>query len=338
MPGATTGIYNQGTVTASGLADVLTDDPNTHAIDDPTYTSIALGPPELRVTKSAILAVDADNNNVLSPGDTLQYIVAINNNGGSAADNITFTRYPGPQHDSGAGQHSVSLPADDSRRPLFGHSRPSGPWKAGPPTASAWSLFMVTINNPFTANTGYIIQPGRGSADGIGPIRPMTPIPLPAPMPRCQRGVCLSTDDSHQDRLHSYGCAAHRRQPGRHFALYGHDYQFRQHHRLVSGIPGCITDPHLTLALNSVTTTAGTIVTGNASGDKAVEVNIGRCAGRYSGHHNFQSHHGRPVAPGVTGSPTRAWSAVPTSPACPPMTPTPCWPMMRPAPPFLRPI
>jgi hypothetical protein len=54
------------------LTTILTDDPNTHTINDATYTSITSGPPELRVTKSAILAVDADNNNVVSPGDNLR--------------------------------------------------------------------------------------------------------------------------------------------------------------------------------------------------------------------------------------------------------------------------
>lgn len=88
------GIYNQGTIIADGGISILTDDPNTHTQQDKTYTALADSPPELHTTKSAILAIDADSNGVPGPGDTLQYIVAINNNGGSAATGIIYTDTP----------------------------------------------------------------------------------------------------------------------------------------------------------------------------------------------------------------------------------------------------
>ena len=94
LPAGVTQVANQGTVRSDQLPTVSTDDPSTLPAGDPTETSVTAAP-ALNATKTAILAVDADNNGVPSPGDTLLYQVAIVNSGNTAATGITFADTPG---------------------------------------------------------------------------------------------------------------------------------------------------------------------------------------------------------------------------------------------------
>jgi uncharacterized repeat protein (TIGR01451 family) len=158
---------------------VLTDDPNTHTLNDKTYTPIDQeqdpGPPELRVTKSAILAVDADNNTVVSPGDTLQYIVAINNNGGSAADNVTFTDTVDPNTSLILGSVTTSQGTVTSQT-LTGLTVNVGTLEAGPTHSICLITFRVIIKDPFPLNTDNVTNQGWVTADNI-----IDPIPTDDP-------------------------------------------------------------------------------------------------------------------------------------------------------------
>ncbi|UCH50382.1 MAG: DUF11 domain-containing protein, partial [Chloroflexota bacterium] len=49
--GCFTSIANQGTVSGTNFANVLTDDPDTPAVDDPTITPVTKVPPEVTITK-----------------------------------------------------------------------------------------------------------------------------------------------------------------------------------------------------------------------------------------------------------------------------------------------
>jgi uncharacterized repeat protein (TIGR01451 family) len=84
VPAGARQIVAQGAVTAAGLAAVPTDDPGVDGGADATVTSITAAP-SLAATKTAALAVDADGDGAVSPGDTLLYSLRIANGGNTPA-------------------------------------------------------------------------------------------------------------------------------------------------------------------------------------------------------------------------------------------------------------
>lgn len=163
--GAAGGIYNQGIISGSNFTSTKTDDPNTHQLADATYTSIASGPPELRVTKGAILAIDADNNGLPGPGDTLQYIIAINNNGGTAAENVTFTDTIDTRTTLVPGSTTTSQTSTITETPSSVTTN-TVTLEAGTSHSICLVTFMVTINNPLDARTTTLANQGRVTANG----------------------------------------------------------------------------------------------------------------------------------------------------------------------------
>ena len=84
VPPAVDEVSNQGTVTSAELPAVLTDDPDVPGRQDPTVTPLVAAP-RLAAAKVDQLAVDADNDGVPSPGDTIGYTITIANAGNTAA-------------------------------------------------------------------------------------------------------------------------------------------------------------------------------------------------------------------------------------------------------------
>lgn len=94
LPGGTTDVCNQGSMIALNLqATVLTDDPGTEAIGDPTCTTVTANP-SIHATKRWVLLIDADGNGVVSTGDTVTYLITILNNGNTVASNVVYTDTP----------------------------------------------------------------------------------------------------------------------------------------------------------------------------------------------------------------------------------------------------
>lgn len=163
--GATGILSNQGTVTATGLSNVLTDDPNTQTLHDATYTALTASPASLHVSKSVLLAIDADNDNVPSPGDTLQYIVAINNNGGSAADNVTLIDGLDPYTTLVPGSVTASQPASITEM-LTSFTADIGTLEGGTVHSVCLITFRTLINNPLPTGTTIISNQGTVTAAG----------------------------------------------------------------------------------------------------------------------------------------------------------------------------
>jgi len=94
LPDAVRDVRNQGLVSATEVpAGVLTDDPATAATQDPTVTPLqAL--PLVGATKTWSLLEDRDGDGFAGPGDTLRYLVTIQNTGSGAANAVTFTDAP----------------------------------------------------------------------------------------------------------------------------------------------------------------------------------------------------------------------------------------------------
>jgi uncharacterized repeat protein (TIGR01451 family) len=83
----------QGKVSGLGLADVLTDDPDSAAEADSTKISLDEAP-SVEAFKTDLLVEDLDANGGPSPGDPLEYLVTIVNHGRKPAENVVYRDLP----------------------------------------------------------------------------------------------------------------------------------------------------------------------------------------------------------------------------------------------------
>jgi len=171
LPAGVTTVSNQGQISSSQLPTVLTDDPSTAPVGDPTVTAVTAAP-ILSATKSATLAIDADNNGIPSPGDTLLYTITINNTGNSAATNVNFTDTP---------DANTSI-VPGSIQTTTGSVTGSVVVNLGtlPGNTSATITFRVTIANPLPAGVKTISNQGHVTSNELPPVPtddPSTPAP-----------------------------------------------------------------------------------------------------------------------------------------------------------------
>lgn len=88
-----TEVSNQGSVSSTEFSTILTDDPTTSADADPTETLLTYLL-QADAYKNVTIQDDADNNGVASPGDTLRYVIAINNTGTGQLTSVDFDDNP----------------------------------------------------------------------------------------------------------------------------------------------------------------------------------------------------------------------------------------------------
>lgn len=297
--GATGNIANQGTVTATGLPSVLTDDPNTHTVNDATDTAIVASPANLHVTKSAILAIDADNNNVPSPGDTLQYIVSINNNGGSAADNVTFTDTIDANTSLILGSTTVNQGSVTSETSTS-ISAYLGTLEGGTTHSIALVTFKVLIKSPLPTDTTTISNQGTVTAAG---------------------GISVLTDDPNTDTSPDATITTAHAQPQ--VSATKTDAVFTDADSSGNPSPGdtlsytifianngntsarsvvfydAIADANLILDDNVIAIPSGSVIIGNNPGDHEVQVNFGDIAAGDNRTITFHARINSPIPPGI---------------------------------------
>ncbi len=80
----------QGTVTADGLPELLTDDPNRPGSTDPTRTQIIVPVARLTATMTSDLVLDADGDGVAGAGDTLEYEVFLHAEGNAPVEDASL--------------------------------------------------------------------------------------------------------------------------------------------------------------------------------------------------------------------------------------------------------
>lgn len=84
-------LQNQGAVTSSLTGPVLTDNPATPEVDDPTSVIVGVGP-NLKSTQMTVrIALDQGTPGVAEVGDVLEYRVTIPNDGNAQATGVVFT-------------------------------------------------------------------------------------------------------------------------------------------------------------------------------------------------------------------------------------------------------
>lgn len=93
LPGTTT-LSVQGSVASDDAPSFVTDDPGAPGLEDPTVTTVVETPPSLQAILVGRLAVDADGDGLIGPGDTVEYSLQVSNSGLTSATGVTATLAP----------------------------------------------------------------------------------------------------------------------------------------------------------------------------------------------------------------------------------------------------
>ena len=143
----------QGTVSATGLDAVRTDDPALPGSADPTRTTVTRPTPALTAALTGRLAVDADGSGGVSPGDTL----------GLRPDRVLRGHPAGHRHrapGAGAGRHEPGRRLGDR------------PARARPAAGSGVDVAMGTLAPFQQATIGFRLRVGDPLPAGMAAIRP----------------------------------------------------------------------------------------------------------------------------------------------------------------------
>lgn len=322
-PGVTQ-IACQGTVTGANFPTVPTDDPDTPAPLDPTFTPVQ-PVPVLTATKAVMLLGDVNGNGQADPGDTLKYTVVVTNTGSAPAAGVVFT--------SGIPAFTDLIPA--------GTMTTQGTITSGSsagdtqivvaigtlaPAAAATIMFQVQIENPLPANVTQISCQGSVTATnfpGTMTDNPDTPTPgdptiIPvrsAPALTASKTVALFTDvdgDGQVDPGDTLQYTVVISNSGNAGAT---GVQF------TSGVP-----TGTSLVPNMVTTTQGTVTNGNGGADTGVAVDVGTIAPAGSVTITFKVQLANPLPAGQTQivcQGTVSGTNFPSLPTDDPTTPVP---------------
>lgn len=95
LPTDVTEVFSQGRISADGLDDMVTDDPDIPGPGDPTLIQV-VARPLVQVAKSDLLFIDADSDGFVTVGDTLLYRINVVNVGNSEATGVTIEDTPDP--------------------------------------------------------------------------------------------------------------------------------------------------------------------------------------------------------------------------------------------------
>ena len=234
----------------------------------------AFVPPEIIVTKVAVLLVDHDSDGQADPGDTIQYTVVIVNDGGDASD-VVFSDSPGAHTSLVDGSVNPSMGTVSSGNDDGDTSVAINVGALGGNGASATITFDVVIDTPLPAGVEEVCNQGAVSGTGFDEVATNDPATDDDADPTCvpveAAPVILATkvDALHLDHNEN--------------GLFNRGDQIRytieitnignQHAAEVVFVD---TPPlKTTLNVGSVTSSQGIITSGNTSDDATVAVALG---------------------------------------------------------------
>ncbi|MDP9191004.1 MAG: GEVED domain-containing protein [Acidobacteriota bacterium] len=168
LPPGTTTVANQGTVTGTNFADVLTDDPAVAGATDPTVTPVTLLP-IVSATKTAALFIDVDGDNAADPGDTLRYTITVANTGNDDEPGVVFNDTPDSNTAlvNGSVTTNIGAVATGNTPGDTTVSINIGTLIAG---GSATIVFDVTIDNPLAPGVTEVVNSGTVTGSTIAPV------------------------------------------------------------------------------------------------------------------------------------------------------------------------
>lgn len=298
LPAGVTVLSNQGTVSSDQQPIERTDDPDRPDDDDPTTTPVTAAP-VLEASKAVALQLDADGNGQVSPGDTLLYIVVIDNLGNGAATGVSYTDIPDPNSTlvNGsvvAGQGTVLLgngPGDTTI------SVEVGTISGG---ASVALSYQTLVANPIPAGVSELVNQGLVNSNELpteptdDPDDPQDDDETEVPLTAAPDLEVIKTDVLRTDTDGS-GTPS----PGD-VLTYLVTVNNNGNQAAVSSFLNDNLDPNVTLVVGSVQLSQGTVTQGNTAGDRDVAADFGDIAGGNSVTLSFDVTINNPLPAGVT--------------------------------------
>ena len=279
LPGGVELLSNQGLVGGDNIPDTLTDDPDTTDPDDPTDTPV-IAAPQIVATKTDALQIDVNNDGLVNPGDTIRYTVVITNTGDQDAASVMFTDTPDANTTLVVGSVTTTQGTVTVGN-MFGDTTVEvalGTISGG--GGSATITFDVTLNYPLPAGPLTIANQGVINGDEVptdtptdDPDTSIEDDPTVTPYVAAP-DVSLTKTDALVVDNNTNGVA----NPGdviEYTIVIVNSGDKGAANVIFSDTP----DPNTTLVVGSVTTTQGTVVSGNTAGDTSVTVNVGDISG-----------------------------------------------------------
>jgi len=278
LPANVTTVANQATIRGSNFPTLVSDDPSTATASDPTVTAVTAAP-VLRLTKTAVLDIDADADGVPSPGDTLLYRVLLRNAGNQAAIDLTVADVPDANTQLVAG--SVRTTAGGvARGNTLGDTDVAIGIEAVPGGSEVRISFQVIIGSPLPGGTTLVSNQAR-VVGGNFPAQLSDDPATPAANDPTVTTVTATPNGSADKSVSLLVDADGNGTPSPGDTLLYRIRVLNIGNGSVTGATMTDTpDPNTTLVVGSVQVSQGAILTGNTVGDTAVAVNIGTIPGR----------------------------------------------------------
>ncbi len=277
VPAGVSQVESQGTITGTGLHPTRTDDPDTYTAGDATVTVLDFDP-TMAAEMGVSLVNDRDGDQLPDEGDTLRYLVEITNSGKGVAPNSQITIGVNPDTALLIGSVTTTqgtiLAGETVGDTTVTVDLGTVPANGG----MARIAFLVLIDDPVPLTTSQITCQGFVSGDdftifytddpgtsGFGDAT-VTVLDFDPRIGASQSVSPLdSPDSSHVVKpggtvRYTIVITNPSREPAREV-----DYQ-------------CTPGAYSTLVIGSVTTTQGTILSGNATGNTTVEIQVGDTA------------------------------------------------------------
>ena len=277
VPAGVTAVSNQGQISGGNFPTVPTDDPAVGGATDPTVTPIT-ATPRLVASKNDQLLADLDGDGVPSPGDQLRYSVTIANTGTSAATAVMFNDTPDGNTvllngsvTTSAGTVTIgNAPGDSSVAVNIGTLN-------GGSTVTV--TFVVTIRNPLPAGITQVINQGVVSSSNYAAIAtddpdlPGNSDPTATPI-SAEPAIYVSKTDSLWIDADNNGVPSPADTLLYQITIVNNGNEAAQ-----AVVVNDIVDPNTTLVVGTVSTSQGTVTSGNLGGDTAVAVDLGIIGG-----------------------------------------------------------
>ncbi len=272
-------VQNQGVIGSSELPDLPTDDPTTVVDGDVTITPIESSPPVLKASKRVSGTDDRDLSNSITPGDVIRYEIVLSNEGLGTATDVFFLDSPDNNTTLVVGSVVVSKGSVQSGN-TTGDASVAVAIPSMPSGDVVVIAFDVIINNPLPSGVTQVVNQGVVQSNETNPQvtddptlpgdtdPTVTDVVVTLPELTVLKRNTLFTDADSSGGLSAGDSMQYEIVITNNSSTSATDVVF-------SDTP----DINTTLIVGTVTTSQGTIILGNSSGNTTVRVNVGTIAG-----------------------------------------------------------
>lgn len=273
LPATVFQIKNQGAITCQELPTVLTDDPTTAAIGDPTIIPVRVLP-VLSATKRGNLLIDANSNSIAEPGDTLRYAVTIINTGNAPVTNLVYsdtidvnTTLVANSVQSNLGTVISGNSSSDRRVKINIGSLASG--------SKVTITYLVRVNSPLPVGVTKVTNQGLLTSNELNDLHTDDPIPNGSSDPTVIPVVGSAHLEVSKKALLWVDADKDRKVTLNDILLYEVRIVNTGNSSTGSTNFQDTPDAKTILVSGSVQTSQGTVITGNTTGDSQINIQIG---------------------------------------------------------------